>query len=384
MIGDIFMSNNKAIVFMVMPFSEDYLSLYNHLKEYFKDNFLFTNAGDLDNQQNILQDIIEGIGNADVVIADLTNLNPNVFYELGLAHAMNKKVIIITQDINDLPFDLRSYRAVEYSLQFNKLPDFENELKKLLPGAIDGTIKFGNPVTDYLPDFKLLYERNIDSCENEIVTENLENEEQEEGEDGFLDYIAEIEENTNLMTEEINAISEEMEKMTNSIDFSNNEIDRVNSLSGQSNGKASFIRGICRKLSVPVISFSDKFNEHTSKIENYWLKVENNYLKLLDDKHLQSEVNIKSMKTSINALDGMKNEIYDSNLKMKGFISSMQGCMGLERKLTQAITSLISETENYLSISEGMASSIDRICARSEVVFKNFNSKDNAIDSNIN
>lgn len=384
MIGDIFMSNNKAIVFMVIPFSEDYLSLYNHLKEYFKDNFLFTNAGDLDNQQNILQDIIEGIGNADVVIADLTNLNPNVFYELGLAHAMNKKVIIITQDINDLPFDLRSYRAVEYSLQFNKLPDFENELKKLLPGAIDGTIKFGNPVTDYLPDFKLLYERNIDSCENEIVTENLENEEQEEGEDGFLDYIAEIEENTNLMTEEINAISEEMEKMTNSIDFSNNEIDRVNSLSGQSNGKASFIRGICRKLSVPVISFSDKFNEHTSKIENYWLKVENNYLKLLDDKHLQSEVNIKSMKTSVNALDGMKNEIYDSNLKMKGFISSMQGCMGLERKLTQAITSLISETENYLSVSEGMASSIDRICARSEVVFKNFNSKDTAIDSNIN
>ncbi len=374
---------NKAIVFMVMPFSEDYLSLYNYLKERFKDDFLFTNAGDLDNQQNILQDIIEGIGNANVVIADLTDLNPNVFYELGLAHAMNKKVIIITQDINDLPFDLRSYRAVEYSLQFNKLPDFENELKKLLPGAIDGTIKFGNPVTDYLPDFKSLYERNIESCENDIITEKFKKEEQEIGESGFLDYIAEIEENTNLMTDEINAISDDMEKMTSSIDSSNNEIDRVNSQSGQSKGKASFIRGVCRKLSVPVDNFSDEFSEHTSNIEYYWSKVENNYLQLLDDKHIQSEENIKSMKISINALDEMKNEIYDSNSKMKDFISSMQGCIGLERKLTQAITSLISETENYLSVSESMASSIDRICARSEVVFKKFNSKDDTINSDI-
>lgn len=373
----------QAIVFMVMPFSEDYLSLYNYLKERFKDDFLFTNAGDLDNQQNILQDIIEGIGNADVVIADLTNLNPNVFYELGLAHAMNKKVIIITQDINDLPFDLRSYRAVEYSLQFNKLPDFENELKKLLPGAINGTVKFGNPVTDYLPDFKLLYERNIESCENEIITEESEKEEQEIGENGFLDYIAEIEENTNLMTDEINAISEDMEKMTSSIDSSNNEIDRVNSQSGQSKGKVSFIRGVCRKLSVPVDDFSDGFSKHTSKIEYYWSKVENNYLQLLDDKHLQSEENIKSMKISINALDEMKNEIYDSNSEMEDFISSMQGCIGLERKLTQAITSLISETENYLSVSEGIASSIDRICARSEVVFKKFNSKDDTIKSDV-
>lgn len=133
----------KSRVFVITPFDEDYLALYDELKKSFEEKFDFSNAGDLDNQQNILQDIVEGIYQADVIIADLTGLNPNVFYELGLAHAMNKKVIIITQDLAELPFDIKSYRANEYSLQFNKLPKLVEELKKLLFGAIDGSVKYG-------------------------------------------------------------------------------------------------------------------------------------------------------------------------------------------------------------------------------------------------
>ena len=112
---------SKHIVFVIMPFGEDFLALYDNLKNRFRDDFEFTNSGDLDNQQNILHDIVEGIAQADVVIADLTGLNANVFYELGLAHTMNKKVVIITQDLSELPFDIKSYRANEYSLQFNKI-----------------------------------------------------------------------------------------------------------------------------------------------------------------------------------------------------------------------------------------------------------------------
>lgn len=151
---------SKPKVFVITPFNEDFLALYDELKRIFKEDFDFTNAGDLDNQQNILQDIVEGIHQADVIIADLTGLNANVFYELGLAHAINKKVIIITQDLGELPFDIKSYRANEYSLQFNKLPKLIEELKKLLFGAIDNSVKYGNPVSDYIPDFY--------KCENSI------------------------------------------------------------------------------------------------------------------------------------------------------------------------------------------------------------------------
>lgn len=57
------------------------------IKNHFEDEFEFSHAGDEDNQQNILADIIPPIYSADIVLADLTGLNANVMYELGIAHS---------------------------------------------------------------------------------------------------------------------------------------------------------------------------------------------------------------------------------------------------------------------------------------------------------
>ena len=52
---------------------------------------------------------------ADLIVADLTGQNANVFYEMGFAHALNKDTILLTQTIGDVPFDLRQRRLVEYA-----------------------------------------------------------------------------------------------------------------------------------------------------------------------------------------------------------------------------------------------------------------------------
>ena len=70
-------------------------------------------ADDIDNQQNILNDIVKSIRSSELIVADLTDPNPNVYYELGLAHAMRKRVVLMTQDLGSMPFDLRSYRTIE-------------------------------------------------------------------------------------------------------------------------------------------------------------------------------------------------------------------------------------------------------------------------------
>lgn len=101
---------NKPKVFVIMPFGEEFFQVYNTLKAKFENGFVFSNAADEDNQQNILQDIIQPIYEADIILADLTGLNSNVLYELGLAHTMNRKTIIITQDdLDTLPFDLKQW-----------------------------------------------------------------------------------------------------------------------------------------------------------------------------------------------------------------------------------------------------------------------------------
>ena len=64
-----------------MPFQDEFFEVYEMLKINFADRFEFSNAGDEENQQNILKDIIQPIYEADVVIADLTGLNANVMYD---------------------------------------------------------------------------------------------------------------------------------------------------------------------------------------------------------------------------------------------------------------------------------------------------------------
>lgn len=64
---------------------------------------------------DVMEDIWRMILTSEFVLADITRRNPNVLYELGLAHAIGKNVVLLTQDPADIPFDLNRYRHVIYS-----------------------------------------------------------------------------------------------------------------------------------------------------------------------------------------------------------------------------------------------------------------------------
>lgn len=66
---------------------------------------------------------------ARIVIADLTGKNPNVFYEVGVAHTVGENVILITQRIEDVPFDLRHLRHIQYEYTPRGMIVFEQRLK---------------------------------------------------------------------------------------------------------------------------------------------------------------------------------------------------------------------------------------------------------------
>jgi hypothetical protein len=63
---------------------------------------------------HIIQDILCKIGEAEIIIADLTGRNPNVFYELGIAQMVKnvKQVILLSQDAESIPFDVRVFRCI--------------------------------------------------------------------------------------------------------------------------------------------------------------------------------------------------------------------------------------------------------------------------------
>lgn len=122
-------------------------------------------------QESILERIYNQIAKADVIIADMTGRNPNVFYETGYAHALGKNVILLTQNTDDIPFDLKHYPHIVYRGKIsNLIPELErriswaidraNENRTLImPKAqfyIDGISLENNPIIDLYLDESIL------------------------------------------------------------------------------------------------------------------------------------------------------------------------------------------------------------------------------------
>ena len=72
-------------------------------------------ADDITDPGRITDQIVTEVTAADVIVADITGLNPNVMWELGYAHALGKPVVILNQNIDASPFDLLDHRQVGYA-----------------------------------------------------------------------------------------------------------------------------------------------------------------------------------------------------------------------------------------------------------------------------
>lgn len=103
------------LVSVMMPFKAEFDPVYSALGASTKgQNFRWERADDIWVNHHVIQDIVDLITKARVVVCDCTGRNPNVFYEIGIAHSLGKEVILITQSDDDIPFDLRHLRYVKY------------------------------------------------------------------------------------------------------------------------------------------------------------------------------------------------------------------------------------------------------------------------------
>ena len=121
-------------VFVLMPFAPKMKPIYeDHIKKMCSRLRLSVNRADnFFSSGQIIADIWSAINHCDVVLADLTGKNGNVFYELGIAHAIGKKAILMSQNINDIPFDLRHLRAIIYGYTPPGMQEFETKLAESL------------------------------------------------------------------------------------------------------------------------------------------------------------------------------------------------------------------------------------------------------------
>ncbi len=104
-------------VFVIMPFDAAFDDVYElGIKASVETlGWDCQRADEVIHSRDIMCKVCQGIRQARFVIADLTGQNANVFYELGMAHALEKDVILLAQDVSDVPFDLRQMNIIEYA-----------------------------------------------------------------------------------------------------------------------------------------------------------------------------------------------------------------------------------------------------------------------------
>lgn len=103
------------LVAVMMPFQSGFNSVYTAIKTACKNSkFRCLRADDIWESSVIIQDIFNLIFRANIVVVDFTDKNPNVMYETGIAHTLGRHVVPISQSLNDVPFDMKHHRVLQY------------------------------------------------------------------------------------------------------------------------------------------------------------------------------------------------------------------------------------------------------------------------------
>lgn len=119
----------KDLVFVITPFNQKFNSDYEKIKKVCNEVGLRCVRGDEEFiKGDILAHILKLIVKSRVVVANINGRNPNVFYELGIAHALDKPTLITSKTVDDIPFDLRTQQLVIY----NKDEQLSEQLSKAL------------------------------------------------------------------------------------------------------------------------------------------------------------------------------------------------------------------------------------------------------------
>lgn len=119
----------QDLVGVMMPFEAGFAPVYEAMKSASQSiQMRCQRVDEIWLESAVIQDIFNLIFRSHIVVVDITGKNPNVMYEMGIAHTMGKHVVPIAQSLDGLPFDMAHHRVLKYLPNSEGLKKFESEL----------------------------------------------------------------------------------------------------------------------------------------------------------------------------------------------------------------------------------------------------------------
>jgi hypothetical protein len=127
-------SDRSARVFVLMPFDAELGPLYEeHIKKLCEQlGVTVRRADEMHGYEPFIVKVWKAIHSADLIIADCTQRNPNVFYEVGLAHVLGKPVVFITRNDDDIPSDIKHLDYIGYEYDEKGVTALMKKLKTII------------------------------------------------------------------------------------------------------------------------------------------------------------------------------------------------------------------------------------------------------------
>ena len=140
--------------FVIIPFADEFEEVFRHaiLSAVEQKGYQCERLKEVSGPINIINEIVSNLFEADLVVADLSRLNPNVFYELGIAHAgpPSAPTIMIAERDEKIPFDISVFQVLKYDRGYEGIVNLREGLARQIEFAETQPHLTTNPVQDYL------------------------------------------------------------------------------------------------------------------------------------------------------------------------------------------------------------------------------------------
>lgn len=308
--------------FVLMPFAAEFDDIYGYLiRGALSDaGFIVVRADDICNQRNILADVVQAIVDSDLIVTDLSTTNPNVYYELGLAHAFGKPVILLAQNIEEVPFDLQSYRILTYATHFSRMNEARKELCELAKGARDGTVQFGSPVSD----FATLSGGKVGVNHFDVVRHEVKKHDDR----GLLDFQAEVEEGLAIIASVMEEVGNRFNVLTPEIGATTEQL--------QSNADTSKRRSIVRALAASLDGYAKWLHHGNTRYRQALGHISESLNALLSGEFEIGEDALSGLQLFVSAMKTVEQQAQSGQEHISNLVTTMDNLPRIEKEFNLA------------------------------------------------
>ena len=344
--------------FVIMPFGAEFDAIYeSFFKPVLTDvGFEVRRADELRNAGSIMGAIIRQLKDSCIIVADLSDSNPNVYYELGLAHAMHKPVISLSQHVEELPFDIRPYRAIRYGVRAVEKEKAAKELVRVAQGVFDGTTTFGNPFSSYTAQSV------TPTCSVNSPVDGLQSNEKQPNDDdgqmGILDRRVEIEDGLEKIRVSAETIGERTEQIGNSMRTTTDRLNTTLRAGGsQAREQRKLVQALAAEMNGYARFLSGANDDYGETVEHTRPALEAAF----DAVELSNNEEVKDLRNLLSVLDDVQGVAAEAQRGTDDFASTIGGLPDIEKSFTRARDQVVVQLHRLSGNFDLMLSMIARV-----------------------